>query len=330
MSVISVIVPIYKVENYLRRCADSILAQTFTDFELILVDDGSPDNCGIICDEYAEKDSRIHVIHKQNGGLSDARNVGIDWAFEKSNSEWITFIDSDDWIHPKYLEALYNAIKETGCSMSFCGFERTEGEDPAVYESLLAPEVYNSEDFYCEKNVNAVIAVCKLYKKSDFKDIRYPVGKLHEDEFTTYKILFKYENLAFVDQPLYFYYQNPNSIMQSKWSVKKLDSIEALKGQVEFFLCNDYSDALKYSITSLLINIHKHYKKINDCNDKSIQNKYLPQLKKEMRRVLRLATKKGVCSVNNVNDIYLYELTFPTEMKFYWYWQALKRKIRRK
>ena len=87
MSKISVIVPIYNVENYLNRCIDSILAQTFTDFELILVDDGSPDNCGIICDEYAEKDSLIHVIHKENGGLSDARNAGIDWAFEHSNSE---------------------------------------------------------------------------------------------------------------------------------------------------------------------------------------------------------------------------------------------------
>ena len=110
MPVISVIVPVYNVEKYLHRCVDSILAQTFTDFELILVDDGSPDNCGKICDEYAEKDSRIHVIHKVNGGLSDARNAGLDWAFANSNSEWVTFIDSDDWVDKYYLEYLYNSI----------------------------------------------------------------------------------------------------------------------------------------------------------------------------------------------------------------------------
>lgn len=139
---------------------------------MILVDDGSPDNCGKICDEYAEKYSRVHVIHKENGGLSDARNAGIDWAFANSDSEWITFIDSDDWIYPKYLEVLYNAVQQTGCFLSVCGYKKTEGDEPYVDEKQLASVFYKSEDFYCEKNVNAVIAVCKLYKKSDFKDIR--------------------------------------------------------------------------------------------------------------------------------------------------------------
>ena len=121
---ISVIVPVYKVEKYIHRCVDSILAQTFTDFELILVDDGSPDNCGMICDEYALKDNRIHVIHKENGGLSDARNAGIDWAFEHSNSEWITFIDSDDWIHSRYLEKLYQTVNQFDCQISVCGYQK--------------------------------------------------------------------------------------------------------------------------------------------------------------------------------------------------------------
>ena len=112
MPQISVIVPIYKVEQYLERCVDSILNQTFTDFELVLVDDGSPDNCGAICDEYAKKNERIVVIHKENGGLSDARNAGIEWALNNSGSEWITFIDSDDWVHIDYLEYLYNSAKK--------------------------------------------------------------------------------------------------------------------------------------------------------------------------------------------------------------------------
>ena len=103
MPQISVIVPVYKVEPYLRRCVDSILGQTFTDFELILVDDGSPDNCPAICDEYARKDTRVHVIHQENGGLSAARNAGIDWAFANSDSQWLTSVDSDEWVHPEML-----------------------------------------------------------------------------------------------------------------------------------------------------------------------------------------------------------------------------------
>ena len=122
---ISIIVPVYNTEKYLNRCVDSILNQTFTDFELILVDDGSPDNCGKICDEYKEKDRRVRVIHKPNGGLSDARNAGIEWALNNSDSEWISFIDSDDWVHPNYLDFLLRAAEQNNTSVSICGFLRT-------------------------------------------------------------------------------------------------------------------------------------------------------------------------------------------------------------
>ena len=132
---ISVIVPVYKVEKYIHRCIDSILAQTFSDFELILVDDGSPDNCGRICDEYALKDNRIHVIHKENGGLSDARNAGIDWAFEHSDSEWITFIDSDDWVHKKYLESLINGAINTNSDVVIGGYQLSSDSSPELWGS---------------------------------------------------------------------------------------------------------------------------------------------------------------------------------------------------
>ena len=174
MPSISVIVPVYKVEPYIHRCVESIFAQTFTDFELILVDDGSPDNCGSICDDYATKDNRVTVIHQDNGGLSDARNAGIDWAFANSGSEWLTFIDSDDWVHPMYLEVLYCAVKDTGCSISVCGYNETDGETPYVDEAKLQAEVVNTEDFYCEHNVNAVVAWGKLYKKVLFS---FPVSQ---------------------------------------------------------------------------------------------------------------------------------------------------------
>lgn len=237
---ISVIVPVYKVEKYIHRCVDSVLNQTFTDFELILVDDGSPDNCGAICDEYALKDNRIHVIHKENGGLSDARNAGIDWAFERSDSEWLTFIDSDDWVHPKYLEELFAAAKSFGNDISVCSFKYTYGESVDPTDNEIIIERKEVESFFCELPINAIVAWGKLYKKVLFSHIRYPYGRLHEDEFVTYKVLFKTSEITFVNYPLYYYYQNHEGIINSKWSPKKLDLFDAHIEQYKFFQKNNY------------------------------------------------------------------------------------------
>ena len=231
---ISVIVPVYKVEKYIHRCVDSVLNQTFTDFELILVDDGSPDNCGAICDEYALKDNRIHVIHKENGGLSDARNAGIDWAFANSNSEWITFIDSDDWIHPKYLERLFNAAIKNNVSISCGKYQNTFGEN--VFKNVdydtfvLSPEV-----FFCNKNIYANLAWVKLYRRKLFKRVRFPVGRICEDAFTTYKIYFTVDKIAFIDSVIYAYYQSENSIMRTPWNPQRFDQLDALEEQLDYF-----------------------------------------------------------------------------------------------
>lgn len=254
MALISIIVPVYNVEKYIHRSITSILNQTFSNFELILVDDGSPDNCGKICDEYAEKDKRIHVIHKRNGGLSDARNFGIDWVFAHSDSEWITFIDSDDWIHPDYLNFLYNAILETNTSISICSLKRIDSVLRFEKTSLIVSSV-QTESFFCNKRVNSIVACGKLFKKTDFELIRFPVGKLHEDEFTTYKILFKYEKVAFVDNYIYFYYVNPESITQSGWNLRRLDNLEAFQKQISFFKENGFKKAYKRSIRALFSNI---------------------------------------------------------------------------
>lgn len=251
MPVISVIVPVYKVEPYLRRCVDSILAQTFTDFELILVDDGSPDNCGSICDEYAQKDPRVVVIHQQNGGLSAARNAGIDWAFANSDSQWLSFVDSDDWVHPEYLERLLKAAVENGVSVSICGYAGTAGEEPEVRDTDMIPVLWKPEDFYVAHNTNATIACGKLYRKDCFREIRYPVGKIHEDEFTTYKILFGTDIVAFIQAPFYAYFQNPNSIVRSKWSEKRLDVLDALEERISFFKINENLKMVSYCETQL-------------------------------------------------------------------------------
>ena len=216
--IVSIIVPIYKVEPYIHRCIDSILAQTFVDFDVILVDDGSPDSCGEICENYAKIDNRVIVIHQKNEGLSSARNAGIDWALSKSNSEWITFIDSDDWIHKRYLELLYHAVANGDANgdadVVIGGYAMTKGETPVVDEEGLQPIEYSVEDYYVSHIINATVAWGKLYRKECFQSLRYPVGKIHEDEYITYKILFRKKSVYVIQQPLYAYFQNTTGIIR--------------------------------------------------------------------------------------------------------------------
>lgn len=247
MPTISVIVPVYKVEKFIHRCVDSILAQTFRDFELILVDDGSPDNCPAICDEYATKDSRITVIHQENGGLSAARNAGIDWTFAQSDSQWLTFIDSDDWVHPEYLQRLLDAAVEHNVSVSVCSYIEATGTKTITSQNSAAV-LFTSEDFFVNKNTNAVIAWAKLYRKDCFHSIRYPVGRIHEDEFVTYRILFPVNQLAFIPAPLYYYYINVHGITKSGWTYKRLDVLDALEQQISYFQKNGYIKAYRHQV----------------------------------------------------------------------------------
>lgn len=322
---ISVIVPIYKVEQYLERCVDSILNQTFTDFELVLVDDGSPDNCGAICDEYAKKDERIVVIHKENGGLSDARNAGIEWALKNSDSEWITFIDSDDWVHIDYLEYLYNSAKKNNTDISVCHFERMSDIDDKINTKLpLSANVYTPEDFYVKENVNAVVAWGKLYKKELWTDIRYPYGKIHEDEFTTYKLLFKCNMITVLDCELYYYYINPNGIMNSEWSVKRLDVLDALENQIEFLQKNHYSKAL---CDKLKLYIELLYKSNIIIKEKSFSNTLTAEtnsIKKKMRKTIIKYHKQLRISLKS--HYWHYEVAFPYLMRVYWLCKAIKSK----
>lgn len=219
MPKISVIVPVYKVEAYLDRCVSSILAQTYRDFELILVDDGSPDCCGRLCEDYAASDSRIHVIHQENGGLSAARNSGIDWAIVNSDGEFLAFVDSDDWVDKTYLEQLYRAATESGCRLSVCGLYKTAGETRG--SPAYTCQVMDGGDYYCSAEIHGgvtAVACSKLYHKSLFETLRYPVGKLHEDEFTTYRLVYAAEKVAVIPGALYAYFQNDAGIMRSKWT----------------------------------------------------------------------------------------------------------------
>ena len=310
MPTISIIVPVYKVEAYLHRCIDSILAQTHKDFELILVDDGSPDNCGTTCDEYAAKDSRIIVIHQKNGGLSAARNAGIDWMMANSDSQWLSFVDSDDFIHPKMLEVLLDAVLSTDTKVSICGFQRTNGED-LVVDEISAPQLWKPEDYYVQHNVNATVAWGKLYHRECFKDIRYPVGKIHEDEFVTYRILFRYTALSVIMLPMYGYYQNKSGIMGSPWYPARMDALEARCQQMQFFIELGCDNAIiKNRMIVFDGNVRTHLRHILSFPKADIQKNYLKICRNATRRILKLYRSRFRYSLLDYQ--HLYELIYPT------------------
>lgn len=216
--------PCYNVEQYLPKCIDSILRQTYENLEILLVDDGSPDNCGQICDEYAKNESRIRVIHKSNGGLSDARNVAIDQA----KGEWITFVDSDDYIENDYVETLYELATKYECEVAVALHTIfREGEEPIVPHREIKEEKMNSlyaveQMFYQEKFDTTAWA--KLYHRRLFeKGIRYPKGLIHEDLATTYLLFLESNSVAFTNKSIYYYLYRSTSI-EGEYNPKKIKS----------------------------------------------------------------------------------------------------------
>ena len=233
---ITVIVPVYKVEPYLQKCVDSIINQTYTNLEMILIDDGSPDRCPTICDEYAQKDNRIKVIHQDNSGLAQVRNVGID----NAQGEYITFIDSDDFVVPNYVELLYKGLDKFNAEMSIASL--CIYRDVAKFEKSTEPDDFFEiskekciEQYTSIKTNPFISAWNKLYKRELFSSIRYPNGKLYEDAFTTYKLIDKAKKIVFTPSKLYFYRINPQSILGQSFNEKHYEMVEAFRSGFEFF-----------------------------------------------------------------------------------------------
>lgn len=222
-AVISVIVPVYKVEEYLNECIASIASQTYSNLEIILVDDGSPDSCPQMCDRWAQKDRRIRVIHKTNGGLSDARNVGIDAAA----GDYIAFVDSDDFIRPDMLEKLMNALIRTGSDIAVCGIQNV-GQSTSVWgcQSFVGTPEEIFEKLYDDTRY-PVATWNKLYHRSCWHDLRFPVGKICEDAFTTYRLIHGAKRIVMIPEALYCYRIRPQSIMTSAFTVRRMDEEEA-------------------------------------------------------------------------------------------------------
>lgn len=233
---ISVIVPVYRVEKYLPACIDSILNQTFTDFELILVDDGSPDRCPAICDEAAERDARVRVIHQANAGLSAARNAGI----EAAHGAWLSFVDSDDFLAPDFLETLHDAAVRAGADCALCGVQLTDEAGQKIGQPLSVADGVRTgrsilETLCRAPEITYLVAWNKLYRRDVFQTLRYPVGMQNEDTYLAAELFDTVQTVICVSKPMYFYRQRADSIMHTAVTTRNLDRMWAFEHCFAYF-----------------------------------------------------------------------------------------------
>lgn len=319
MPLISIIVSVYDVELYIHRCIDSILAQTFIDFELILVDDGSPDNSGGICDEYAKCDERVSVIHKQNGGLSSARNAGI----EAAKGEYLVFVDSDDVIHPQFLQILYCAFEKSNVDIAMgrlCRFK----DDTDLQKMQMVQDVFFN---YCngleilnclfdkEEFIPIFVSVCgKLFKRRLFEEIRFPEGRLFEDEFITYRLYYLANMVGFIDKNMYYYFVNASGITQNLSIQKRFDEYDAQWERLEFLR----SQQLKSLYDKALLRFLKTAQwDLIACRNKSQLYDTLKgrHFEWQYKSVLEFAKKRKIVNFRHNYDYYV--LAYPKKVPFY-------------
>lgn len=223
---VSVIVPVYNIEKYLSTCIESILNQKYSHLEILLIDDGSTDNSGEVCDQYGEKDKRIRVFHKKNGGLSDARNFAI----ERATGEYLSFIDSDDWVSHEMIQEIMRGVLETDAEIGICGFQRVY-KNRTINVCTCTSGVYPSDVAFAKLLRNKEIqdhACTKIFKKSLFEGIKFPVGKIYEDIRTTYKLFLKSKKIYVINKPLYYYRQRISSIARDSFNEKKMQYLIAV------------------------------------------------------------------------------------------------------
>ena len=233
MPKLSIIVPVYKVEQYIHKCVDSILNQTFTNFELILVDDGSPDNCGKICDEYAQKDERIRVVHKENGGVSSARNLGID----EAKGEYISFIDPDDWIELNMYEDIFNFVNDNNVDVACFEVYEVKGNKCSAHYRFESNRVFEKEEALYNILVDIIDnSPCnKVYKKSVWEGVRFPIGRRFEDVATIYKTFHKSNKVGYMKKAFYYYLKREGSAIALSFDAqRRFENFLGYKERYEF------------------------------------------------------------------------------------------------
>ena len=285
---ISVIVPVYNVEAYLERCVESILKQTYSNLEILLVNDGSTDKSGELCDQLALRDQRIRVIHKENGGLSDARNRGID----EASSDLIGFIDSDDYIDEDMYETLYRHLREVNADLSMCGHYDVYHQIPEKQVSEIKTWELSSEEaikMVMEAKILSVTAVNKLYKKELFNHLKFEVGKIAEDAFIMIRLLDQCQKVVATNEKKYYYVHRENSITTQKFSLKFLNVIEAYEQNAN--IIREHYPAIAdvatmrlnwayfYVLDRLLVD--------SDFKDKLLEDKLIHYLKQNRVNILR-------------------------------------------
>lgn len=307
MSAISIIIPVYNAEKYIARCLDAILNQSFSDFKVILVNDGSTDGSLTLCKVYCEKDSRFTVLDKPNGGAASARNLGLDWYYRESDSPWFCFLDADDFVEARYLELLYAAVRDNSVSVSMCAFQMTDRDALEPVQTVSVPVLFSAEELWCKHQLFCTVPVVKLFARDLFRDIRFPEGIIHEDEFTLYKVLFKCEQIAFINVPLYGYYQTETSVMRGAWSPRHMKEPEGIAAQLCFFRENHYQKAAAYTAKIYLLSLYNNLLRCRTAGEQ--YREYAVELKKRLGKGLK--QYKSLAGVSIDGEPWLFYEAFP-------------------
>lgn len=278
---VSIIIPIFNCEKHLRRCLGSVISQSFKNIEIILVNDGSTDNCGTICDEYASVDPRVLVIHQQNQGLSGARNSGL----KVVTGDYLTFVDSDDFLNQTLIETLLNLCLSNQSEVAQCAFKKGCSSTFKRNTKNIRINKYSNREALLSKKLKVATACGKLYAKHLFDNITFPFGKAYEDEFTTYKLIYSSKYVSITNQKLYYYFQSTGSIMRNNERELSLDFIDAYNERMDFFKSRDetvlYERSKELFCLSLMLTYIKCKRNRDNTNDKEeMFNIYKQQFKK--------------------------------------------------
>lgn len=317
---ISVIVPVYNVEKYLERCVKSIAAQTYKDLEILLIDDGSTDKSGKMCDDFQQTDSRIKAFHKQNGGLSDARNYGI----EHSAGEFISFVDSDDYIDEKMLETLHRLITENDADLAVCSaMDVFEGKEVTQVKEIKEFNLNKVESYKYMLRGDGIPSACnKLYKRQTVGNVRFPVGKLYEDGFFTPQILKRVEKTAVTSKPMYYYFRRADSITTKPFRKGDLDVIEAYDKCVKQVkeLCPEALPYAEFRYRNAYFNVLDKMLVRDDCKEIPEYKQVVKYLKKHTVQIVKdpgFGKMRKIAAVALKFSVPLYKKILLTKQKIY-------------
>ena len=310
---ISVLVPVYKTKDYLRRAVESILNQTYGNLEVILVDDGSPDESGALCDRLALEDSRIRVVHKENGGLASARNAGID----AMTGEFAAFVDSDDYIAPEMIRDLYNLCQEQQADIACCGIERVNDQGHVNYFNEKTGDflLLNRDEAMAEllKNYRVTNSVCdKLFHKRIFEDLRLTEGYIYEDFDVMYRCIHRADRVVYTGAPYYKYYLSQGSIIRSAFNAKQFDLVLAARKRKAFFQ-QEYPELLEVLLAKYLeMGLEILYQSRNTPSCRQLRQ----ELDREMRQMLQMYPNLPMASSLKIKALF-YKLGTPALVLFF-------------